>query len=295
MSFLDRLSLWNARFLQKPMMSVVRNGPILRVLFALSIRATNPLPRRVAVTKETLGRVPARRIWTGAQSDAVLLYLHGGGFVIGDGFTYLPMAARIAQASGMTVWLPDYRLAPEHPFPAAPEDALACYRALLQVHPAEKIVVGGDSAGGCLTLALLHQCAAEGLAMPGALVLLSPATDLRLEAQEAVLNGPEDILLSKRWGKWAIDGYMGSGDRSDPRASPVAAPFANAPPVLVQYAAGEALAPQIRAGIDALRNAGAPVTVEVFEGTYHAFQIAGLQLAFRAIDQIGAFLRARFP
>lgn len=293
MTILDRLALWEARYLKKPVLWAVRNGPLLRPLFAASVRATARVPRKVAVTQHALGGVPGRRIWPGGGSEGVLLYLHGGGFVIGGSVSHLPLAARLAQASGLTVYLPDYRLAPEHPFPAAPEDCFVAYRALLEIVPADKIAVAGDSAGGCLTLALLHQCANEGVPLPGAIALLSPVGDLTVEAQSILMNGPPDALLSKAWGKWAIDGYMAGADREDPRASPLLTPFADPPPAILHYAEDESLAAQNEAIAGALRAGGGSVAVEAFAGTFHAFQIGGLPLANRSIMQIGAFLAGR--
>lgn len=293
MSILDRLALWEARYLKKPVLWAVRNGPLLRPLFAASVRATARMPRNVTVTREVLGGVPGRKVWPGGASEGVLLYLHGGGFVIGGSTSHLPLAARLAQASGLTVWLPDYRLAPEHPFPAAPEDCFACYQALLENLPPEKIAVAGDSAGGCLALALLHQCTASGVPMPGAIALLSPIGDTTAEAQRKIMDGPPDALLSKAWGKWAIDGYMGGADRSGARASPLQAPFTDPPPTILHYAHGESLTEQNEAIAQALRAGGALVEVEAFPGTFHAFQIGGQPMAERSIAQIGAFLAGR--
>jgi monoterpene epsilon-lactone hydrolase len=293
MNILDRLALWEARYVKKPVLWAVRNGPLLRPLFAASVRATARVPRKVAITQEVLGGVPGRKIWPGGGSDGVLLYLHGGGFVIGGSVSHLPLAARLAQASGLTVYLPDYRLAPEHPFPAAPDDCFAAYRALLDTVPADKIAVAGDSAGGCLTLALLHQCTAEGVPLPGAIALLSPVGDLTVEAQSTLMDGPPDALLSKAWGKWAIDGYMGAADRSDPRASPLLTAFTDPPPAILHYADDESLADQNEAIAGALRAGGGSAEVETFKGTFHAFQIGGLPLAGRSIMQIGALLKAR--
>ncbi len=286
MSVLDRLALWNARYVQKPVMALNLPAPVLRALFAGAIRASNFVPRGVTITRTTLGGVPCRKIVPQGAGSGRLLYLHGGGFVIGGPITYLPLAAKLAKAAGVTVWLPDYRLAPEHPFPAAPDDALACYRALAAEGP---VAVGGDSAGGCLALGLLHR----DIAPPAALVLLSPATDLRAETEAALLAGPEDALLAKGWARRAVQAYIGGADRNDPVLSPMAAPFPAAPPTLVHLASDEALRPQIEAAIDALRAAGAEVTVTRFDGTFHAFQIAGLPLANRAIAEIGQYLRAR--
>jgi len=292
MSILDRLALWEARYVKKPVLWAVRNGPLLRPLFAASVRATARVPRKVAITQQVLGGVPGRKIWPGGLSDGVLLYLHGGGFVIGGSVSHLPLAARVAQASELTVYLPDYRLAPEHPFPAAPEDCFAAYRALLDTISADKIAVAGDSAGGCLTLALLHQCAAEGVPMPGAIALLSPVGDLTVEAQRVLMEGPPDALLSKAWGKWAIEGYMAGADRSDPRASPLLTRFVDPPHAILHYAESESLADQNEAIAGALRTGGGSVEGETFKDTFHAFQIGGLPLAGRSLMQIGAFLKA---
>lgn len=285
----DRFALWNARYVQKPVLAMGLPTPVLRTLFACSIRLTNWVPRKVQVTKVELAGVPTRKIVPAGAGAAQLLLLHGGGFVIGGPGAYLPMAAKLALASGATVWLPDYRLAPEHPYPAAPEDVFACYRALTAEGP---VAVGGDSAGGCLSLGLLHQCAAEGIQAPAALALMSPATDLRPKAQKALHDGPSDAILAKRWARQSVIDYIGDADPSDPVLSPIAAPFASGPPTMVQLAEGEALEPQIQAGIEALKAAGAKIDVRRYHGTFHAFQIVKSPLSERALTEMGGFLKA---
>ena len=288
MSLRNRLALWNARYVQKPTLAMGLPPVLLRALFAGSIRALNWVPRAVVVSRERLGGVPCRKVVPkGAVSGRVLL-LHGGGFVIGGPGAYLPLAGKLAKAAMVEVWLPDYRLAPEHPYPAAPDDVLTAYKALSKEGP---VTVAGDSAGGCLALGLLHQCVAEGIDGPIGLVLMSPVADLGFEAQESMLAGPPDALLSKKWAYEAVLSYASGADRADPVMSPLAAPFADAPPSLVQSAAGEALSPQIEATVSALRAAGAEVEVEIFEDTFHAFQIAALPLADQAIGKIAAFIK----
>ncbi len=289
LAWADRFALWNARYVQKPVLGAGLPTPLLRALFTFSIRLTNWVPRGVKVTTEDLAGVPTRKIVPADAGTGRLLLLHGGGFVIGGPGAYLPMAANLALASGATVWLPDYRLAPEQPYPAAPEDVFACYRALVAEGP---VAVGGDSAGGCLSLGLLHQCAAAGVHPPAALALMSPATDLRPDAQDAMREGPSDAILAKRWAREAVVAYIGDADPNDPVLSPLAAPFASAPPSMVQLAEGEALQPQIEAGIAALKSAGGAVDVRRYGRTFHAFQIVGSPLAQRALAEMGAFLKA---
>lgn len=287
MSILDRLALAQARYIKKPFLWAMRSTTITRALFTATVRLQNFVPRGIAQSVVNLGGVPGQKLGTG--SGAVLC-LHGGGFAIGSSSSHAPMAGQLAKELGRPVYVLDYRRVPEHPFPAALDDCVAAYRALLGQHNPSEIAITGDSAGGALCLSLLHVCARENLALPGAMVLMSPACDFRPQARAALVNGPADAILSKRWAMQTVTAYLGAGDGSDPLISPAAQDFAAAPPSLIHFARGEALTPQIETAAEMLRAAGAEVAVKAFDVAYHSFQIDGTPNAKISIRETAAFM-----
>jgi len=195
----DRVALAEARFVKRPVMWALRDPRLLRPVFAAALWARRGrVP--VAVGETVLGGVPVRVLTPpGAEAGAVL-YLHGGGFVIGGPVAYHGLAGRIALASRQRVYLPDYRLAPEAPFPAAPEDALATWEALAD-RESGPLGVAGDSAGGNLALGLLHSSGKR----PDRMALLSPIADMRPGARDALRAGPPDQLLPRAWAEQRYD------------------------------------------------------------------------------------------
>ena len=290
MTWRDRFALWQARFVKKPMLWSLRWAPLLRPVFAVSVRVEGSGPRSVSCLRSDLGDRPSLRFKPQTPGRGVVLYLHGGGFVMGGLVSYRPLAARLAAASGLTVYLPDYRLAPEHPFPAATDDALAEYKTLLERHSGSEIAIAGDSAGGCLALSLLHQIATEGLESPAAMVLLSPVGDLSPQARARLETLGPDQILPKAWARWASNAYLGDNDGSHPLVSPLVQAFTQAPPTLIQCAKGEVLGEDADRAAAALRAAGASVALTRFAGAYHAFQIGRHPMAEQAVAEIGQFL-----
>lgn len=185
------------------------------------------------------GGLPA--LWAGVAGRGgagVLLFLHGGAYVVGSPRTHRALAARLAAAAGLTALLPHYRRAPEHPFPTAVEDALAAYRTLLaRGYPPGRIVLAGDSAGGGLALALLAILAAEGLPAPAGLVAFSPQTDLTLSGPSWQENAARDAILPAERGAEIRDMYLQGADPTDPRASPLFADWPVPPPPVLLFAA----------------------------------------------------------
>ncbi len=282
----DRAALWRARWIEKPVLWAITSPRLLRLLFAATAPVRGTWPAGVTRSRATLGGQPCLRL-TPKGARGRLLYLHGGGFVVGRPISHGRLAAHVAAASGREVWLTDYRLAPEHPFPAAIDDAEAAYAALSARGP---VAVMGDSAGGGLALSLLHACGPDALPVPEALVLLSPVADL----SEGRGFGP-DQLLPHRWAEASVRAYAGDRVPDGPRFNPLAAPFPAAPPTLIQLATGEALEGDGHAAAEALRAAGAaPVTVEATPDSYHVWHMGAgrMPMADRAVARIGAFLRA---
>jgi epsilon-lactone hydrolase len=263
-----------------------------RSIFAL--RQTQPLPSDVTEGETTLGGRPALALEVpGVRTGPVLLYLHGGGYVIGSARTGARLAVALARRVGIRAVSLDYRLAPEDPFPAAVDDGLAAYRELLDsgARP-DEIVLAGDSAGGGLAVATLVAARDSGLPQPAAAVVMSPWVDLGLSGSSMrTKHGVDPLFTRERIGTYAQH-YLGDRDRSVPLASPFSADLRGLPPLLIQVGANEVLLD------DAVRLAGkagtddVAVTLQVWPGVPHVFQnfTGTLADADAALDQAGRFL-----
>ncbi|MDO8588353.1 MAG: alpha/beta hydrolase [Armatimonadota bacterium] len=232
----------------------------------------------------------------GADSDRVIVYLHGGGYVIGSINTHRALIARIARASKARALAIDYRLAPEHPFPAALDDATAAYRWLISNrHPACKIVIAGDSAGGGLTLAVLAELRAASDPMPAAAALISPWTDMEgtgnsmrsKKGQDPTINGEDLVSMAAL--------YVGANDPKNPLASPLYADFRGFPPLLIQVGDTEVLLDDSIRVAERAKSAGVKVELEVWEGMVHVWHIYAKLLpeGQQAIDKLGKFAIAQ--
>lgn len=236
----------------------------------------------------------------GKDTKRCLLYLHGGGFVTGSIGTHRALMARLAQAAEARVVGIDYRLAPAHPFPAGLDDCVAAYRALLDSgEKPEHLFIGGDSAGGGLTLSTLLRLKAEGLPMPAGAVVLSPAVDLTDVRDSWHANFEVDYLGPIRDHVLAlVPAYLGpEPDPMQPLASPIQGDLAGLPPLCIHVGQREVLRDQVLAFADKAKASGVPVELLVGEDMVHVWHaFAGLQPeSDAAIAQLGAFLRARAP
>lgn len=255
-----------------------------------------PLPPDVTVTPRTLGGVPVVQVDVeGVDTSRVLLHFHGGLYVLGSARSSAGLAAGLARSAGVRVISVDYRLAPEHPYPAAVEDALAAYKALLQDIPETRVALSGESAGGGLATALQLRLKEEGLALPAASVLLSPWTDLTLSGQS--LTGKASLdpsVLTPEGLKIRVPDYLGGADPKTPEVSPIFGDLSGLPPMLIQVGSHEILLD------DAVRlaaNAAAhdvDVKLEVTAGVPHVFQAfaAVLDEAKAALSSIAGFLHS---
>jgi len=231
---------------------------------------------------------------SGADSDRAVLFFHGGGYVFGSARMYRHLAGRIAKAAGVPVYQPDYRLAPEHPHPAAIDDGLGAYRAMLDRVAPERLVVGGDSAGGNLTLAVLQRARAEGLPMPAGAFLLSPWLDLR-GALVGRANADTELLILPASVERATAFYAGDHDVADPAVSPILGSMEGLPPTLVQVATNELLYDDSTAFADAAAAAGVDVTVETEDDLWHVWQLMAPAVpeARASIASIASFVANR--
>jgi len=269
----------------------------LRVAFN-DVMARIPVASDVDYISTTIGGVNAIDVTIrGIDTANMILYFHGGVYVIGSAATSVPLVsdlARRAQARALTV---DYRLAPEHPYPAAVDDARAAYEGLLaQGVDAGQIALAGESAGGGLAVATLLALRDAGTPLPTSAFLMSPYADLTLSGETILQNQATDLVLTPEGLRLRVPDYVGGADASNPQISPVFGDLSGLPPLLIQASSHEILLS------DALRLArkaaidGVPVTLEVTPGVPHVFQgfAAVLDEGNAALDLASTFLKTQF-
>jgi len=260
----------------------------------------SPTLRRVTRDTTVMGGVPCE--WfsphRGAASPArpgepVILYFHGGAYIFGSTTSHAELISRIGIAAPARVLAPNYRLAPEHPFPAAIDDAVAVYRALVTsgIEPS-RIVVGGDSAGGGLTMALLLRLREAGEPLPRGAFLICPWVDLSARGGSIEDNEPYDWATEEMSDTWTA-AYLGSGDRRNPFASPALADLHGLPPLLVQAGEAELLLDQATHLARRAEEAGVDVRLTVEPDMIHDWHsfAAFFPSCQRSIDEIGSFVR----
>jgi acetyl esterase/lipase len=275
-----------------PPRSIAAQRADLERMARLAIR-----PRGTVAEPVEAGGVPAEWVRVPSSApDRVLLYLHGGSYTIGSPRSHRALVAQIARAAGVRALVLDYRLAPEHLFPAAVEDATAAYRWLLaQGILPERIVIAGDSAGGGLTLATALALRDAGDPLPAALVCLSPWTDLAATGASLQTRARLDPSLAPDGLAAAGQRYVGpGGDVRAPLASPLYADLRGLPPLLIQVGDYEILLDDSTRLAERARAAGVGVTLDVWPEMWHVFEsLAGyLPEADQAVAKIGAFVRA---
>lgn len=300
---MTRLPLWLTNLLLRSTvrlkLSLVRNPGPMRTGFESRTRRFFRLPPGVRERWETLAlgdrTLPA--LWCASQHAdrrTVLLYFHGGGFVAGSPKTHRHVAAHLAEGFGARAVLPAYRLAPEAPFPAAVEDALGAYRALLERgYEAERIAVAGDSAGGGLAASLMLSLAREGLPQPAAAVLFSPWADMTGRNPSLRHNARRDVMLPVRRMEEVVGLYLGDAAPQDPLASPALGRFDHPPPTLIFASRSEILLDDAVALAEAMKAADGDVRLEIWRRMPHAWPVlvGRLEEADRAIGIAAEMLR----
>ncbi len=230
----------------------------------------------------------------GVATDRVLLYLHGGAYVMGSARTHRDLAARLSQAAGVRVLVPNYRLAPENPYPAAIEDATAVYGWLLtQGFKPEHIAIAGDSAGGNLAVVTLLALREASIGLPEAAILLSPWTDLTLSGESVKTRAEVDPMIKLGEASEQFAYYVGNHDRTDPLISPIFADLRGLPPLLIHVGNDEVLLDDSVRLAERAQAAGVEVTLKVWEGMWHVFQtLAGiLPEGQESIGELGEFVK----
>jgi acetyl esterase/lipase len=259
--------------------------------------ATTPLPPDVKFEAVRAGGVPAEwAIAPGARADRVLVYLHGGGYTMGSLATHRALCARLSKLAGLRVLNVAYRLAPEHPHPAAVEDAVTAMRwVYARGFAPARVAIAGDSAGGGLTLGTLLALRDAGDVLPAAAVCISPWTDLAATGESIRTNASVDPMVTEGPLREMALAYLGGKDARTPLASPLYADLHGLPPLLVQVGDAELLLDDATRLASRARDAGVDVTLEVWEEMFHVWHAFAeiLPEAQRACERIAAWLEPR--
>jgi acetyl esterase/lipase len=286
------LAVWITKWRVKRRLKGVRDYRVARKILRPD---RYRVPASVRISPAALGGVPGEWVEGPKPDGTVLLYLHGGGYFGCSAETHRAITSTFA-LQGFRVYAPDYRLAPENRFPAAVDDAVAVYRALLNAgHAAQSIVVSGDSAGGGLALSLMLAVRDGGVPLPASAALFCPWTDLaatgdsvRTNARRCAMFSGTDIAPSARY-------YLGDTDPRNPLASPLYADLSGLPPLLIHVGADEVLLDDSRRLAERARAAGVPVELKIWPVVPHAWQIAPhlIPEGRQSLREAAAFLHAR--
>jgi acetyl esterase/lipase len=254
-----------------------------------------PSARGVEIREDTVAGLHAEWLTPADATDGkLLLYWHGGGYVLGSCKSHRPCVSHIAREAGITALVPEYRLAPEHPFPAAIEDAVRLFRALLEKgYAAENIIVSGDSAGGGLAVAMMLELRDAGDPLPGAAGLLSPLLDLSGQGETMRTRKDQDPWFDPDDLPILTGNYCSTEQLTHPLASPVFADAGGLPRTLIQVGDDEILLSDSERFADNMRRAGGDVTIDIWPGMWHVWQmLIGLMPESKvAIKQLAAFIK----
>ena len=267
-----------------------RESDVLRARAMLN-SFIRPIPSDLSATPDRVGGIDGEWLRPRERTAAgTLLYLHGGGYFACSPQTHRPITASFARR-GFAVFCPDYRLAPEHPFPAAVEDAVAAYRGLLQSGiAAGSIVLGGDSAGGGLAMAMLLVLRDAGDALPAATMLFSPWVDLAGTGASLHANRHRDAMFPGKGMDRAAAPYLNGADPHNPLASPLYADLQSLPPMLIHVGSYEILLDDSRRLAERTRQAGGQAQVETWPVVPHVWQMFPLPETEQSMAKASAFL-----
>jgi len=290
-SWQARVAAFWVRRRVKPVLGDMRDLNRVRKRFGTLL----PVPRGIRVTPATVAGVPGEWVEAaaGPAPTITLLYLHGGGFVGCSPATHRSLTAALA-LHGLRVFVPDYRLAPEHPFPAALDDALAVWRELARLQPpGQRLVVAGDSAGGNLALAAMLMLRDARERLPDAAALFSPAVDLTGGSASLTGNSDRDAMFHGPSLERLSEAYLAGADAGDPRVSPLLGRLDGLPPLLLHVGDDEVLRDDSLRLAAKARDAGVPVQLQTFAAVPHVWQLLGwLPEARRSVRAAADFLRA---
>lgn len=301
-SFAQRIVNFRVRYLEKPLIACVINQPVLRFVSGIYGRIAYKTHSDMRFLATRLGHnsavVPALWCDQGQPHNCgVILYLHGGAYTAGGAVSHKHLAARLAGVCGLRAILPEYRLAPEHPFPAALDDATIAYHALLEKgYRGDQIVLVGDSAGGGLGYGLLLHLLQNQLPLPRCVVALSPWVDMEHKGASFQDNKRAEMMLPHSWLKRAKRMYLNGLDPACPSVSPINGDFTGAPPSLILVGGEEILRDDARSMAGHLRACGADASLIEQADVPHIWPVhlGRSPEADAAIDDIARFVRTEF-
>lgn len=259
----------------------------------------SPIPKDVKCEQVDAGGVPAEwQTVPGAIKDRVLLYFHGGGYIMGSPNTRRSLTVMLGKATNMRVLSVDYSLAPEHPYPAALEDCTTVYNWLLsRGFKSRNIIIAGDSAGGYFTLMTLVRLRNGGTSLPAGAACLSPGTDLAfttIPSESYIENAPTDPVVADLGIFWWAEAYLAGADPHSPLISPLYADLTGLPPILIQVSTTEMLYDDSTRFVERAKAAGVDVTLQTWDDTLHVFQAFALPESKEAITKISEFIQKQF-
>ncbi len=256
------------------------------------IMLTIPLPENIIIEKKSIHNIPTEWISNkNNTNEKIIIHLHGGGFTSGSCITHREFASKIVNASGKTVILIDYSLAPEHPFPAALNECVLIYNWLISEYTkAENIIIGGDSAGGGLTLSMLLTFKEQSLPMPYCTYLISPWVDLTLSGESYTTRRKNDPMIIKIGLKKDVKYYLKNSNAKDPLVSPIFGNLTGLPPMLIHVGKDEILLSDSIQLAEKAKAEGVKVKLEVWEDLWHVFHAYPIPEANEAIKNIAHFI-----
>jgi monoterpene epsilon-lactone hydrolase len=279
-----------------PMFAVARDDaglPAARDAFERFHAQFTP-PPEVTITPVNAGGVPSLELAATPDASVTILYIHGGGHVMGSAFGHRPLLGALALAAGARVVAPEYRLAPEHPFPADLDDVARVYRWLLDTGtPAQHVIVAGDSSGCGVAMALLLRLRQEGGPLPGGALLFCPWVDLSGQALASFAGGDDQIAAVLDQVRGFVDAYLDGQPVDHPLLSPLKADLSGLPPLLIQAATGDPQREEAHLLAERARAHGVDAHLELYPVETHGFQIfwSFLPEAIEGLSQAGRFAR----
>ena len=228
--------------------------------------------------------------YSGAREDRVILYIHGGGHIMGSSNSHKFLSLKLAKTTNMKVLSINYRLAPEEPHPAALEDCVAVYKWLLSSgFPSRNIITIGSSAGGYYTLMTLLKLRDNGIPLPAGAICLSPSTDMTITGESIIKNSSTDIILGDLGYIWWVESHLAGRNPNDPAVSPLHGNLKSLPPILIQVSTSEMLFDDSKRFYERARKAGVDISMQTWDDTLHVFQRTDLPEANEALENIRKF------
>jgi len=272
------MSSWQSKIFYKFLRLVVKRKLLPQQIDVINLRKLleklaklNKISKKFKITKTIVNHIPGEWISTADNTNTIIFYLHGGAYFLGSTYTYRHLLTNLAYSTKAKIFAIDYRLAPEHPFPAALEDALTAYKWLIEHFPTHQIIIAGDSAGGGLAISTLLCLRDQPLPLPQAAILLSPWLDLTLTGDSINKNAASDYFISPTLAAQAAKLYLNSTAATHPLVSPLYADLQQLPPIYIQVGSAEMLLTDAMQFTEKAKRSGVNVTLDIWPEMIHGW------------------------